>query len=1016
MLVTAFASPYPSNAAESNFPTSGSWVVPAGVSIIQVSISAGSGGDGGDIAGSTAQGGQGAGITAGLNVAEGETVFIGLGEDGPDFANSSTPAAQSAFNIGAGGAYDFPSGKGGGGGGASAVAIDNSIVVIAGGGGGAGGAVDKVGALFGGPAVSGNGGNGGGGTGQDSGFSDGTYGEGGRGGSGGTPSTLTRTGTDGGGSGADSDTAPGFNADGGGGGAGYYGGLAGSGGSGEIQNAAGGGGGGGSSYLDPTRIPSSNTQASFLSATTPTGSIEYIDISTTSLASAGVNSYFSATLNATFGAADSVDEWTVSPALPTGISLDVNTGLISGTASSTSSGTYEFTATKYGAPFKIAARSSTSLSFSVAAGPSISPASQTVNGTQGSAISSTSTFTPTGFTGSILGRFSVSPPLPVGLVLDMYYGVISGTPTDTDPGTTYTITASDGNGNFADATVLITINAASPALSPATQTVTGTVNSAIVSTAVFTASNFSGTPAYTVTPTLPSGLSINSATGQISGTPTATSSTANYTITATTGSQSATATVTITVSEAAALTPSFASPTARVDGFTVQVSNYDAAFTWAGTTTAGGSLSISSSGLLTVTGLAATTSSTVTLTVSRTGYATGSAAITGASLTAQSITFTAPTQMSVGASSQTVTPTASSSLPVTLTSTTTAICTVSTWTITAVSAGSCSITATQSGDATYAPASSVTHIFTINAAASPALSPATQTVTGTVNSAIVSTAVFTASNFSGTPAYTVTPTLPSGLSINSATGQISGTPTATSSTANYTITATTGSQSATATVTIAIATGSSGQPSESAAGVSTTDTVSTTPFPPNLIASDNGSFTWIVGIESTAQLVVNRGGPATFAIIPEAPPGLDFNAATGVLSGTSSSSIDTAPFTVTATNLHGRSSVDIYITVNANQRIRAEGPAIESVRFSRGSSKMKLALVKKLDEWLQQERAGTTTLTAVVPKSGKGSTLARKRAVQIRKYLRAHDAVIGSTITIMIAPKKTMTRRVLLID
>jgi hypothetical protein len=637
------------------------------VSIIQVSISAGSGGDGGDIAGSTAQGGQGAGITAGLNVSEGETVYIGLGEDGPDFASNSTPAT-SAFNIGAGGSYQDYRGKGGGGGGASAIAIGDTIVVIAGGGGGAGGAKDLTGGSFGSPASSGNGGNSGGTTGQDAGFSEGTYGDGGSGGwvrNGTAASTLSRTGTDGGGSGSAA-VVDGFNVRGGGGGAGYYGGLAGNGGGGDLDNAAGGGGGGGSSYLSSTRIPSSNNQVSSLSTTTPTGSIEYIDISTTSLPSATVNSPFTTTLTATFGAATAVDDWTVSPALPTGISLNASTGEISGTATATASGTYIFTATKFGGSSKIAARSSASLSFNVAAGPSISPA--------------------------------------------------------------------------------------------------------------------------------------------------------------------------------------------------------------------------------------------------------------------------------------------------------------------------------------------------------------TQTVTGTVNSAIASTAVFTASNFTGTPTYTVSPTLPGGLSINASTGRISGTPTATSSTANYTITATAGSQSATSNVTMTIAAASSGQPSESTGGASTTPTGSTAPLPPNLIASVNGSFTWIVGIESSDQLVVNRGGPATFAIDPEVPPGLDFNAATGVLSGTSSSSIDTTLFTVTATNIEGRSSVDIYITVTANQRLQAEEPAIDSVRFSRGSSKMNTALKRQLDEWLQQERTGTTTLMAVVPKSGNGSTLARKRAVQIRKYLRNKDAVISSSITIMIAPKKTMTRRVLLIE
>jgi hypothetical protein len=336
-------------------------------------------------------------------------------------------------------------------------------------------------------------------------------------------------------------------------------------------------------------------------------------------------------------------------------------------------------------------------------------------------------------------------------------------------------------------------------------------------------------------------------------------------------------------------------------------------------------------------------------------------------------------------------------------------------TATATASGTYIFTATKFGGSSKIAARSSASL-SFNVAAGPSISPATQTVTGTVNSAIASTAVFTASNFTGTPTYTVSPTLPGGLSINASTGRISGTPTATSSTANYTITATAGSQSATSNVTMTIAAASSGQPSESTGGASTTPTGSTAPLPPNLIASVNGSFTWIVGIESSDQLVVNRGGPAIFAIDPKVPPGLDFNAATGVLSGTSSSSIDTTLFTVSATNIEGRSSVDIYITVTAIQRVQAEEPAIDSVRFSRGSSKMNTALKRQLDEWLQQERTGATTLTAVVPKSGNGSTLARKRAVQIRKYLRNKDAVISSSITIMIAPKKTMTRRVLLIE
>ena len=78
----------------------------------------------------------------------------------------------------------------------------------------------------------------------------------------------------------------------------------------------------------------------------------------------------------------------------------------------------------------------------------------------------------------------------------------------------------------------------------------------------------------------------------------------------------------------AALTPSFASPSSTADGFIVQVSNHDSDYAWAVNTSAG-SVSISGSGLITVTGLTPGLSATVTVTTSRTGYAGGTANVSG---------------------------------------------------------------------------------------------------------------------------------------------------------------------------------------------------------------------------------------------------------------------------------------------------------------------------------------------------------------------------------------------------
>jgi hypothetical protein len=81
----------------------------------------------------------------------------------------------------------------------------------------------------------------------------------------------------------------------------------------------------------------------------------------------------------------------------------------------------------------------------------------------------------------------------------------------------------------------------------------------------------------------------------------------------------------------AANTPTFGTPTATADGFTVQISNYDSNFIYGGTATAGGTVTISNIGLVTVSGVAANTSSTATITTSRPGYADGSAQVTATS-------------------------------------------------------------------------------------------------------------------------------------------------------------------------------------------------------------------------------------------------------------------------------------------------------------------------------------------------------------------------------------------------
>jgi alpha-tubulin suppressor-like RCC1 family protein len=81
-----------------------------------------------------------------------------------------------------------------------------------------------------------------------------------------------------------------------------------------------------------------------------------------------------------------------------------------------------------------------------------------------------------------------------------------------------------------------------------------------------------------------------------------------------------------------ALTPTFDTPVATVDGFTVNVTNYDPLFTWATTVGAGTIATGSATGAvwpLTITGLTPGTSTTVTVSTTRAGYDAGTATVSG---------------------------------------------------------------------------------------------------------------------------------------------------------------------------------------------------------------------------------------------------------------------------------------------------------------------------------------------------------------------------------------------------
>ena len=156
--------------------------------------------------------------------------------------------------------------------------------------------------------------------------------------------------------------------------------------------------------------------------------------------------------------------FSVSPSLPSGLSLNTSTGTISGTPTTAQSvATYTVTATGATSGTVVPNTASATVDITITAAPLISPATQTVNGRVGTAISSTSTLSAANFTGNV--SYSINPALPGGLALNAATGVISGTPTATQSATTHTITGTGATSGTATTSVSITV--INPVPSPA---------------------------------------------------------------------------------------------------------------------------------------------------------------------------------------------------------------------------------------------------------------------------------------------------------------------------------------------------------------------------------------------------------------------------------------------------------------------------------------------------------------------------------------------------------------------
>jgi Putative Ig domain len=152
-------------------------------------------------------------------------------------------------------------------------------------------------------------------------------------------------------------------------------------------------------------------------------------------------------------------QYTVTPELPSGLSLNARSGVISGTPRQPSApATFVVSATSAGV------RVTFPLVLSVTEPPHGLSYAGPVTARVGEALAP---LTPK-IAGSV-DRYTVSPPVPSGLVLDDFSGILSGTPTEARSVTPYTITAESlaGSARFVLVlTVTPSKSGATPRLSP----------------------------------------------------------------------------------------------------------------------------------------------------------------------------------------------------------------------------------------------------------------------------------------------------------------------------------------------------------------------------------------------------------------------------------------------------------------------------------------------------------------------------------------------------------------------
>jgi sugar lactone lactonase YvrE len=594
-----------------------------------------------------------------------------------------------------------------------------------------------------------------------------------------------------------------------------------------------------------------------------------------------------------------ISQATISPDLPTGLTMSA-AGVITGTPTVASPSTaYQVIA--YDGTYYGSAYVTISVVAPAAPVPSYTPPSYSFTvGTAGT----TSAITNTG--GTATYSVDASTPFPAYLTLNTTTGVITCAAGSTaTAAAVYKIDATNITATVSTTVTITVVNPTPPAIaySPSSYTFvagTGGVTSAATNTGgtgvTYTADASTPFPAY---------LTINAATGVITCSAAATVTAATgYQVDATNVSGSVNATVTITINPALpiiAYSPATYTFTTGVAGSTSAPNSTGGAvvtYSADASTPFPAYLSINSAtGVITASAASVATAATTYKIDATNITGTGTTTIAITILTPPTIAYTgspfvytvgtaitsltpattnAPTSFAISPNLTTNTGLAFSTTTGVISGTPTTVSAAIVYTVTATNAGGSGTTMISIQVYPKAPTIAYTGSpFTYyNGAAITTLTPA---VTGAPTS------------------YTISPNLTTntGLTFNTGTGQISGTPTTASAAVIYTISA------------------------YNANPTPGTTTISIAVLNPPTIAYTGSPFVYTVGTAITSLTPATTNSPTSYSISPNLTTntGLAFSTTTGIISGTPTTASAAVVYTVTATNAAGPGTTMISIQV-----------------------------------------------------------------------------------------------------